>query len=336
MSTRLSDLGEFGFIERISRHMILRHAGVIHGIGDDASVFEPKPGCVMLLTTDMLVEGVHFLEATSFKLLGRKSLAVNLSDIAAMGAEPMDAYVCLAVPQRLTVEELEELYQGLREMAQEYSVNILGGDTTRSPGPLVINVAVTGAAPREQVVLRRGARPGNLIYVTGWLGDASGGLDMIREARPWPREKGATLLRAHLDPRPHLAEGLFLAQRGFATSMLDVSDGLASDLRHICTQSGVGAVVRHRSLPISQALREYAEAFGLDVLSMALGGGEDYCLLLTVPEHRAHELERSFGERFGHPIWPIGEITQGGEMLLLTEKGELRPLPKAGWDSFAP
>lgn len=335
MATKLSDIGEFGFIKRISKDMVLREAGVILGIGDDASVFEPRADRVMVLTTDMLVEGVHFdLEYTSFTLLGRKTLAVNLSDIAAMGAEPQDAYVCIAVPERITLEDLDALYEGLRGMALEHSVNILGGDTTRSPGPLVMSVALTGSAFEGQVVLRSGARPGDLIYVTGCLGEAPAGLDMLRQKRSWPRHEGEELLRAHLDPRPHVAEGIFLAREGFATSMIDLSDGLASDLRHICERSGVGAVIHEESLPVSRSLRQYADQFCLDLLPMILGGGEDYCLLLTVPPERGGELEGSFQRLFGRAIWRIGEIVSRGELLMLTSTGELRPLPKAGWDSF--
>jgi thiamine-monophosphate kinase len=336
MGTPLSEVGEFGFIERISHDLISRPEWVIQGIGDDASVFRPRPGLVMLLTTDMLVEGVHFLvQATTFRLLGRKSLAVNLSDMAAMGAEPMDAYVCVAVPGRLNVEDMEEFYRGLREMAREHGVNILGGDTTRSNGPLVINVALTGCAPKEQVLLRSGAAPGDLLYVTGTLGDAGAGLDLLKRGGDWPGQWGDPLLRAHLDPRPHLLEGLFLAQHGFATSMMDLSDGLASDLRHICKRSQVGAIVREDAIPISGQLRRYAEWFGLEPLALALGSGEDYCLLLTVPPQRAKEMEEAFLERFGRPIRPIGEITQEPEILLGTGDGNLMPLPMGGWDSFA-
>ncbi len=337
MGTPLSDIGEFGFIERVNRQMILRPEGVLQGIGDDASVFEPRAGSVLLITTDMLVEGVHFmLEATSFRLLGRKSLAVNLSDMAAMGAEPLDAYVSLAVPGKLSLEDLEELYKGLREMASEHGINILGGDTTSSKGPLVINVALTGCAPREQVVLRSGAKPGELIYVTGTLGDAGAGLDLILRGRTWPEEKSAPLLRAHLDPRPQVLEGLFLAQRGYATSMMDLSDGLASDLRRICERSGVGAMLMEEAIPFSEALRQYALEFGLNPLSMALGGGEDYCLLLTVPAPRGRELERAFEEAFGRPIWRVGKTLGEPDLLLLDHKGRTLPLPKGGWDCFCP
>lgn len=315
--------------------MIFRPEGVIQGIGDDASVFEPRAGWVLLITTDMLVEGVHFiLEATCFRLLGRKSLAVNLSDIAAMGAEPLDAYVSLAVSQRLSLEDLEDFYAGLREMAEQYRVNILGGDTTRSGGPLVINVALTGCAPKEQVVFRSGANPGDLIYVTGTLGDAGAGLDLILKRRGGPKEKNRLLLEAHLDPRPQVLEGRFLAERGFPTSMMDLSDGLASDLRRICEKSGVGAVLTEEAIPLSNALRQYALEFGLDPLSLALGSGEDYCLLLTVHASKGPEMERAFEERFGKRIWPIGKITAAPEILLRTKEGRSLPLAKGGWDCF--
>lgn len=336
MGTPLSEIGEFGFIDRINRGMIFRPEGVIQGIGDDASVFEPRAGSVLLTTTDMLVEGVHFiLEATCFRLLGRKSLAVNLSDMAAMGAEPLDAYVSLAVPQRLTVEDLDELYEGLREMAGEHRVNILGGDTTRSGGPLVINVVVTGCAPREQVVFRSGANPGDLIYVTGNLGDAGAGLDLIVKRGAWSQEKNRVLLEAHLDPKPHVFEGRFLAEMGFPTSMIDLSDGLASDLRRICEKGKVGALLMEEAIPLSTALCQYALEFGLNPLSFALESGEDYCLLLTVPAHRGPEMEGAFEAKFGKRIWRIGKITRDREILISKSDGRSVPLSKGGWDSFS-
>lgn len=337
MVTHLWEVGEFGFIDRINQEMIPRPEWVIQGIGDDASVFQPKAGSVLLLTTDMLVEEVHFrIETTTFRLLGRKSLAVNLSDMAAMGAEPLDAYICLAVPSRLTFEDLDELYDGLREMAWEHRVNILGGDTTRSPGPLVINVALTGQASKDQVVFRSGAKPGDLIYVTGTLGDAGAGLDLITRGGNWSEEKFRFLVEAHLDPKPHVWEGRFLVERGFPTSMMDLSDGLASDLRRICERSKVGALVLEGAIPISEALSQYALEVGLSPLSLALGGGEDYCLLLTVPASRGAELEREFQEKFKRPIWKVGEITKEQEILLLDRQGRTLPLPQGGWDSFAP
>ncbi len=335
MGTNLSEIGEFGFIERVTRQVIFRPEGVIQAVGDDASVFEPRTGMVLLITTDMLVEGVHFtLETTSFRLLGRKSLAVNLSDMAAMGAEPLDAYVCLAVPQRLTLENLEDLYEGLREMGQKHRVNILGGDTTRSHGPLVISIALTGCAKKDLVVFRSGAKPGDLIYVTGTLGDAGAGLDLLLRGSAWSEEKGSPLVRAHLDPRPHVCEGRFLAERGFPTAMMDLSDGLASDLRHICKRSGVGALVKEEAIPLSKDLRQYALELGLNPVSLALAGGEDYCLVLTVPAAKAAEMESAFEERFHRPIWRIGEATEDPRILLLNRQGLISAFPQGGWDSF--
>jgi thiamine-monophosphate kinase len=332
---RFSEVGEFGFIDRIARGAIHRPQGVVQGIGDDAAVFETRPGWPMVLTTDLLVEGVHFLRhAISPRQLGRKALAVNLSDVAAMGAEPLDAFVSVAIPAELEVEYMEAVYGGLGEMARDHGVNLLGGDTTRSPGPLVINVAVTGTAPAGQLVLRSGARPGDGIYVTGFLGDAAGGLDLIRSGRAWEPAATAYLLGAHLDPRPQVAEGRFIAQQRMATAMIDVSDGVASDLGHICVRSGVGAVIRAEALPISRTLRQYCARFGLDLLRLALGTGEDYGLLLTVPAGRAADLEARFLERFGRPIRRIGEITPGPQMLLVASDGEPRPLAPEGWDGF--
>lgn len=334
MHKSLKEIGEFGFIERISQIPIFRPSGVIQGIGDDASVFKPPEGMVMVLTTDMLVEGFHFLSGVKLELVGRKSLSVNLSDIAAMGAEPLDAYVSVGVSESISLSELEELYSGLSNVAKEHGVNILGGDTTRSPGPLIINIAVTGFAPREEITLRKGACPGDIIYVTGFLGDSAGGLDLLRNKRPWPEEKALPLLEAHLNPRPQIREGRFLARTGWVRAMMDVSDGIGSDLRHICARSSVGAILREDWIPISKALREYCEHFSLDPLSFALGGGEDYCLLAAVSRDGHEKLEQGFQEQFQRPIWKIGEIISEEGLSIIRKDGTQVPLPFKGWDSF--
>lgn len=332
---KFHEIGEFGFIERIDFQMINRPEGVIQGIGDDAAVFEGPPGRLLVLTTDMLVEGVHFLRASISPLqLGRKGLAVNLSDVAAMGAEPMDAYVSLAIPADMEVEYIERIYDGMREMAKAYGVNLLGGDTTRSPGPLIISLALTGMVSREEVVFRRGAVSGDLVYVTCLLGDAAGGLDLIREGRAWGREDSEYLVKAHLDPRPHLEEGRFLAENHFASAMIDISDGVASDLGHICRLSGVGALVYENAIPISDTLRRYATEFHLDLCRLALSTGEDYGLIFTVSEDRTEELEARFRERFGRPIWRVGEITSEPGLTLLKATGERIRIEPHGWDAF--
>ncbi len=334
MHESLRRIGEFGFIGRIARTPLFRPSGVIQGIGDDASVFEPPEGKVMVLTTDMLVEGVHFSAEVGLELVGRKSLAVNLSDVAAMGAEPLDAYVSIGVSQNTSLAQLDEFYRGLCDVAREHRVNILGGDTTRSPGPLIISIAVTGFASREEIVLREGASPGDLIYVTGFLGDSAAGLDILRRKRSWPEEKASALLKAHLDPRPHIEEGRFLAKSGWVRAMMDVSDGVASDLRHICSRSSVGAVLREEWIPMSRAFREYCERFSLDPLELALGGGEDYCLLAVVSRDAQEKLEKDFERIFRRPIWRLGEITPGNDLVMIRKDGTTMLLPQMGWDSF--
>jgi thiamine-monophosphate kinase len=332
---KFDEIGEFGFIERINFEMINRPEGVVQGIGDDAAVFEAPPGRLLVLTTDMLVEGVHFSRDTiAPHQLGRKCLAVNLSDVAAMGAEPLDAYVSLAVPSDTDVEYVERMYDGMREMARTYSVNLLGGDTTLSPGPLVASIAVTGRVPREEVVFRKGAAPGQLVYVTCQLGDAAAGLDLIRRGVNWAPEEGGYLLKAHLDPRPHLEEGRFLARNRFPSAMMDISDGVASDLGHICRLSGVGAVLYEEAIPLSDPLLRYATEFRLDLTTLSLSMGEDYGLILTVPAERADELEMRFQGHFGRPIWRIGSITSEPGLVLVGRGGERVRLEPRGWDAF--
>lgn len=334
MGEELKEVGEFGFIERIKGYSLVRPQGVIKGIGDDASVFEAPSGKVMVLTTDMLVEGVHFLPQTDPFSVGKKAICVNLSDIAAMGAEPMDAYISVAVPKRFSLRDLEDLYRGINEAASLFSVNLLGGDTTVSPGPLVINVSMTGSAPREEILYRSGAKPGDFLYVTGYLGEARAGLDLLSQERKWQENKARRLLDAHLRPTPHIREGRLFATSGFASAMMDVSDGIASDLGHICGESQVGAIVREEWLPISQILYDYCKDFGLDPIEIALGGGEDYCLLATVRPYGCETLEEAFARQLGKRIWKIGWVTEDKRILLVRKSGEVMPLPVSGWDSF--
>ncbi|MDI3281292.1 MAG: thiamine-phosphate kinase [Bacillota bacterium] len=345
--TGLRQIGEFGLIELIRQleeeasyrlemarlggrapQGRLRAAGLsgaVMGIGDDAAVLPGRPGFHTLLTVDTLVEGVHFLRPKiSPADLGARALAVNVSDIAAMGGYPTFAVVSLAIPESLEVEWLEELYRGLLAEGTTWGVQVVGGDTVRA-GEFSLTVALLGEVEEGRAVLRRGARPGERIAVTGTLGDSAAGLELLLRESGAPAldpEVRARLLARHFTPRPRVPEGRDLGA-GIATAMIDVSDGIATDLRHLCSESGVGARIYADRLPLSPDLRAAAAALGLDPVSLALSGGEDYELLFTAPEEKLRPTLAG-----GTPVTVIGEVVEADRGLsLVREDGRSTPLP---------
>jgi thiamine-monophosphate kinase len=331
----LRDIGEFGFIKRISRGCLIRPEGVIRGIGDDAAAFRTDGRMVSLVTTDLLIERVHFLrEATSAEDLGHKSLAVNLSDIAAMGGTAREAFVSIAIPEDCELEYLEDLFRGMKKLASRYAVNILGGDTTRSRTDLVINVAVYGLVQENEMLTRDAARPGDVIFTTGCLGDSRAGLHLILDQVPIDTPELKALQHAHLQPEPHLREGRLLAASGAVRAAIDVSDGLSSDLGHILEESRVGARIQAEQLPLSDNLRHYCHRFGKSPVEYALAGGEDYVLLLTASAERSGEVAEAFQAAFRRPLYAIGEITASGSMELVGPGAAHTLITPSGWDHF--
>ncbi len=330
---KLKEIGEFGFIDRIRADTLVRPGNVIKGIGDDCSVFRSTPGLVTLLTTDLLVGGVHFrLERTPPHKLGRKSMAVNLSDVAAMGGTPREALVSVAIPDTVEVETLDAIYDGMKSMAREFGVNLLGGDTTASRDHLVINVALVGEATEREVLYRSGARPGDIIFLTGPVGDSAAGLDILLADRSF--EAKDALLEAHLNPYPHVRAGRIIAGLGVAHSMIDVSDGLAGDVGHICAESRVGAVLEEERIPTTEAFRAYCARFGLDPLPLMLNIGEDYVLAGTAPEKAAGVLAEAL-ESGGCRFFPVGRIVGETGLRLLSRDGSARTIRPGGWNHFA-
>ena len=350
----LCHLGEFGLIGRIRLKAARRWSQVLLGIGGDAAAFRPTAGTVLLATTDLLVEGIHFFrEIPGFRLLGRKCLAVNVSDIAAMGGTPRLALVSLAVSSRERVEDIDALYQGLEEEAERHGVTIAGGDTSLSPGPLFVNVALLGEAGEGKWVQRSGAKLGDVIMVTGHLGASAAGLEAIRSARGQEEEIGAKQVRQwrrfkemetsrleaveraidrHFLPLPRVVEGRWLAVQGWAHAMIDLSDGLASDLAHLCRESGLGARIYEDKLPISPWARVVAEELGKDALALALAGGEDYELLFTTS--RAGEVEQAFIREGLAEVTAIGEMVAEAEGISLVRKDRTLVPLKGGFDHF--
>ncbi len=337
MGSGLKDIGEFGFIKRVNRGCLVRPGSVVRGIGDDAAVFRSDHRMLSLITADLLVERVHFLRRaiTGFDL-GYKSMAVNLSDIAAMGGIAREAFVSIAIPEDCELTYLEAVYEGMKALAAKFGVNILGGDTTSSKSDLVINVAVYGVAPEDQVLTRDAARPGDVIFSTGTLGNSRAGLFLILNRIEADTPELAALLAAHRHPEPHLREGRLLAAQPGIHAAIDVSDGLSSDLGHILEESRVGARLYAEKLPLSADLRHFCRRFRQSAAEMALAGGEDYTLLLTAAADKAPAIAAEFSRVAGKPLHAIGEITEALQSELVAADGSAMPLARTGWDHFGP
>ncbi len=323
-----------------SFHRAFNHPapGLLKGIGDDCAVFR-SGGRNWLVTTDALVEEVHFrLETNPPYCLGKKSLAVNLSDIAAMGGIPRFAFLNLGLPRPVPRGFLSPFIKGLKEEAEKFSVALAGGDTHQSPQGISIGLTVIGEASGN-IAYRSGAKVGDRLYVSGYLGQSAAGFRLLtkfqRQPAPLRPRHLRELLKAHQDPEPQVALGYFLVRRKFVGAMIDLSDGLASDLRHICRASGVGALLDADQIPLSPALRSAAVPLATPPLQMALAGGEDYQLLFSVPKNLATKMETRVLKQFKRPVYPIGEIISGQKIFIKFSK-RVRILKETGFDHFSP
>lgn len=328
---------EDDLIAAIGRLLSGEEPGVVVGLGDDAAVVEPGSG-QQILTTDLLVEGVHFDRGSiSARDLGRKSIAVNVSDVAAMGGSPRFALASIALPSELDAAWVMELYGGMRDACAEYALALVGGDTNRAD-LIVVSIAVLGEVAAGRAVRRSGAQPGDLVVVTGSLGAAAGGFVLSRAhpskaaaalSEPWGRE----LLDALARPTARVGEGQTLAQTG-VTAMMDLSDGLAKDLWRLCLASGVGARLDLSAIPVADALRAAAPKLGVDALELALSGGEDYELLATIDATHLHIARGELDDRFGVTLTEVGVIIDEG-LVAVDGEGRASPLEPKGWDHFA-
>lgn len=331
----LKELGERGLIERIRRRLGAPPAGVLLGIGDDAAAVTWS-GKTLLLTTDTLVEGIHFRTTTAtLRQVGGKAMAVNLSDIAAMGGEPRYALVALALPRDFRVTDVDELYAGMGEMAARYGVALIGGDTSASPDRIVLTLTVVGEVEGPPLA-RSGARPGDAVLVTGELGAAAAGLALLEEGGAGldPEER-AVVEQAHRAPTPRVPEGRLIRRSGVASAMIDLSDGLATDLGQIATESRVGARVRLDALPVGPATRRVAQALGRDPWRLATTGGEDYELLFTVAPTEADALAARITRETGTPVSLVGEIRPASEGLEFVDDAGRPVAVGSGFDHFA-
>ena len=328
-SRTVADLGERAVIQRITARLATP-AWLVVGPGDDAAVVEPERGALDVFTTDVQVEGVHFdRRFVPPDAIGHRALAVNLSDLAAMGARPRAALLSLILPDALDVTAIDEMLDGLLALGDAHGVAVVGGNVSRSPGPLVVDVTAIGTARRRRILTRSGARAGDEVYVTGTIGDALAGLESLREGGTHTMR---TQEERYLRPDPRVRAGRALVGHRAASACMDLSDGLADAVRQLAAASGVGIEVDAASLPIAEPVRRWPEARGGDPAAAALQGGDDYELLFTVrPAHhgRLRGAKRMFGDL---PITRIGVVTRERRVALQTAAGT-RELPD-GFEHF--
>jgi thiamine-monophosphate kinase len=337
--TPLSDLGEFGLIDHLTKDIIIKNPSTLKGVGDDAAVIDTN-GKLLLLSTDLLVEGIHFdLTYTPLKHLGYKAAVVNFSDIAAMNGIPKQITVSVAVSSRFTLEALDEIYNGIKLACEKYHVDIIGGDTSSSVRGMMLSLTVTGEGEKEKIVYRSGAKTGDLLCVTGDLGSAYLGLLLLE------REKKVFSVNPAMQPeltgydyqigrmlKPEARTDLYNIFQGAGiqpTSMIDISDGLASEIRHICKQSQVGCRLFEEKIPIDPQSRELAMEFKMIPSVVALSGGEDYELLFTISQNDYEKIKLING------ISIIGHMTSPEEGInMITPDGKSVPINAQGWDGM--
>jgi thiamine-monophosphate kinase len=355
-SERLSSRSEFDFINYIRRRSNKREvalnadssssvfpdpSSLSCGIGDDAAVIKQLTGRDTVITTDLLVEESDFRrDSTQPRLLGHKALAVSLSDIAAMGAQPRWALLSIGIPLDIWDSDfVDQLYEGFFALAERYDIRLIGGDVSRTPEKIVIDSIVLGECRSEHAVARSGAKPGDHLFVTGLLGASAAGLRLMeRGARL--QKLGASdddsrsieqLLLRQLRPEPRVGWGLVLGQERLASSMIDLSDGLSSDLHHLCQESRVGAVIESAQIPVDPLVAELAGRRALDPLILALNGGEDFELLFTVSPENISKLPTKVD---GVSITLIGQIKKASEGVCVAEGSRVWSLKSGGWDHF--
>ncbi len=320
----LGDRGEFALLARLRARLGSQY------LGDDAAILSITPGMRVLATVDAQVDGVHFLRQwMSPRQIGRRAIAVNVSDIAAMGGRPRFALISLLLPNDRDIVWMDGLYEGIREEAARWGMEVVGGNISSTTGPLIVDVIVLGEVDEGLVLRRRGARPEDVLLVTGDLGRSAAGLRLLQQGGRGP------LVEAYCTPSPRIREGEALARSGRVHAAMDLSDGLASDLHRLGEESGVGAVIDAALLPISDDVYAAAASLELDPVGLAVSGGEDFELLIAAARDDVDGLVRLLGE-IGTPLTVIGEVRPAGEGIRVrSADGSLRSLA-GGWDHFAP
>ena len=337
----LKTLGEFGLIRQLKQQWRPSSPWIVTGMGDDAAILKTRQGQQLLISTDVFVEGVHFDRTCQTpKEVGWRAGVANLSDIAAMGGTPLYLLVSMAIPNRSSPTHIRALYRGIQDACAPYAVELIGGDTSSSPSRIFLSLTIVGSIDATRALTRNRAEVGDRIYVTGTIGDANAGLRILQTHSKKSRRFSASpaekfLIRRHVRPIPRIQVGRLMADRNIAHAAIDLSDGLSSDVGHVCEESQVGAQIRGQALPLSSQLRAFAQRNNLDPLELALQGGEDYELLFTAPA-KHHQRVMHVSRQTNVPISWIGEIKPKtfGQQLELHE-GRKRQLVKKSFEHFS-
>jgi thiamine-monophosphate kinase len=338
---RVADNSEFQLIQAIRRQSTEPiHSSLLKGIGDDAAIVEFIQNEHLLVSTDLMIEGIHFdLKLTSFQEVGYRATIANLSDIAAMGGIPRYVLTSVAIPPTYSLTDVRAMYRGLLSCCRHYNLQLIGGDTSASKKGMFLGITILGTIERSGALPRCGAKIGDKIYTTGTLGDSWAGLKLLISRRKQPKHPlgkrlSQFLINRHLRPTPRIDIGRWLSTHRLATAAIDLSDGLSGDLAHLCRESGVGAMLDETKIPISPQCRSFAHKRHLDPISIALEGGEDYELLFTVPVQGQTQLEEIHND-FEVPITSIGTVEpRKYGMRLKLANGSYRPMVQTSYDHF--
>ena len=339
MSRTLAQVGEFGLIERI--HGIIRDEGVelpknTLGIGDDCAAFQPRPGYDLLVTCDCMVENRHYLpQFISAHDMGRRAMTLNISDVGAMGGLPRYALISLGFRSDTLLNDIIAIYRGFLTELNPFQASVIGGNVTKSTGANFIDITLIGEVEAGRMVRRSTAKPGDMILITGYPGQSAAGLEILLQAEAGKTCDDNPLITAYQCPVHRALEGHAVAKTGLANAMIDTSDGLLGDLGHICDESGVGAQLYEKNLPVSRALRQFAEASGKGTLEYVLKESDDYELMITCnPEHVA-DIRNTVSGISHVPVMEIGTITaKKDEIEIMALTGDSRRVAFSGWDHF--
>ena len=332
---KVRQVGEFGLIDIIKDNTLVDPSSVVAGIGDDTAVLKHPSGKLLLATTDMMIENIHFIiSGDNGRQIGYRVMAANVSDIASMGGRPTHAIISIGVHPDMEVSFVESVYEGMNACSRDYGVNIVGGDTVTSPDNLVLNVALLGLVDPDKYLPRSGARPGDLVMVTNVLGDSRAGLDIVLGRCSISQEGEKYLLDRHYYSNPRVEEMAAGTACGGITAADDISDGLGSEIHEIADASGVGAILKFEDLPVSDYTREVAEKTNTDLIEYCLFGGEDFEVVITVDPRKADALAEAVESATGTKLTVVGEIVDKSEGVKLLRNNSLHVLPKKGYSHF--
>jgi len=340
MPENLRDIGEFGLISRLDeliRREGVQSTGLSLGIGDDAACFRPREGYEILVTCDCMVEGRHYLSAHIRPHdLGRRAMVLNISDIGAMGGRPCYALVSLGLKADTPISDVEAMYLGFLRELNPFEASIIGGNLTKTENGLFIDITLIGEVEQGKMIRRSTARKDDAILITGYPGQATAGLEMLLHADSHEDLQDHPLIRAYTTPSHRAREGRAVALSGFATAMIDTSDGFLGDLGHLCEESGVGAILFQESVPMSEALIQASKQLGKDLYDMILGASDDYELIITCDRESVDQINTILGSINQNPVSEVGRITdaQDGIQWVLPD-GKAKRLTPSGWDHFS-